>query len=68
MNEARSPLEVADIAMILKALPHRYPFLMVDRVISTCAATSSASASRTSPSTSRSFSAIFPASRSFPAC
>jgi len=26
-------LEAADIATILKALPHRYPFLMVDRVI-----------------------------------
>ncbi|HWV54875.1 3-hydroxyacyl-ACP dehydratase FabZ [Pseudorhodoplanes sp.] len=26
-------LESADIARILKALPHRYPFLMVDRVI-----------------------------------
>jgi 3-hydroxyacyl-[acyl-carrier-protein] dehydratase len=27
-------LEAADIATILKALPHRYPFLMVDRIIS----------------------------------
>ncbi|MEI7804499.1 MAG: 3-hydroxyacyl-ACP dehydratase FabZ [Hyphomicrobiales bacterium] len=26
-------LQSADIAAILKALPHRYPFLMVDRVI-----------------------------------
>ena len=26
-------LEAADIATILKALPHRYPFLMVDRII-----------------------------------
>lgn len=26
-------LEAADIAMVLKLLPHRYPFLMVDRVI-----------------------------------
>jgi 3-hydroxyacyl-[acyl-carrier-protein] dehydratase len=26
-------LEAADIAMVLKMLPHRYPFLMVDRVI-----------------------------------
>jgi len=25
-------LEAADIALILKALPHRYPFLMIDRV------------------------------------
>lgn len=26
-------LEAADIAVVLKLLPHRYPFLMVDRVI-----------------------------------
>ncbi len=30
MNET---LAVADITAILKALPHRYPFLMVDRII-----------------------------------
>jgi 3-hydroxyacyl-[acyl-carrier-protein] dehydratase len=34
MNEAPSTLEAADIAIILKALPHRYPFLMIDRVVS----------------------------------
>jgi 3-hydroxyacyl-[acyl-carrier-protein] dehydratase len=33
MNEVESTLEAADIAAILKALPHRYPFLMVDRII-----------------------------------
>jgi 3-hydroxyacyl-[acyl-carrier-protein] dehydratase len=33
MNEAVEKLEVADIAAIMKALPHRYPFLLVDRVI-----------------------------------
>jgi 3-hydroxyacyl-[acyl-carrier-protein] dehydratase len=33
MNEASSTLEAADIADILRALPHRYPFLMIDRVI-----------------------------------
>ena len=33
MNEAATTLEAADIAAILKALPHRYPFLMVDRII-----------------------------------
>jgi 3-hydroxyacyl-[acyl-carrier-protein] dehydratase len=33
MNEAGTTLEAADIAIILKALPHRYPFLMVDRII-----------------------------------
>jgi 3-hydroxyacyl-[acyl-carrier-protein] dehydratase len=34
MNEAPGRLEAADIAAILKALPHRYPFLMIDRVVS----------------------------------
>jgi 3-hydroxyacyl-[acyl-carrier-protein] dehydratase len=34
MNDAGTTLEAADIAAILKALPHRYPFLMVDRIIS----------------------------------
>src|ERR1700692_3229893 len=33
MSEAAVTLEAADIATILKALPHRYPFLMVDRII-----------------------------------
>jgi 3-hydroxyacyl-[acyl-carrier-protein] dehydratase len=33
MGETSSTLEAADIAVILKALPHRYPFLMVDRII-----------------------------------
>ena len=33
MDKAATALEAADIATILKALPHRYPFLMVDRVI-----------------------------------
>ena len=33
MTAAASALESADIATILKALPHRYPFLMVDRII-----------------------------------
>jgi len=33
MNEATGTLEAADIALIMKALPHRYPFLMVDRII-----------------------------------
>ena len=30
---ATPTLEAADIALIMKALPHRYPFLMVDRII-----------------------------------
>src|SRR5262245_36368966 len=33
MTDAPTTLEAADIALILKSLPHRYPFLMVDRVI-----------------------------------
>jgi 3-hydroxyacyl-[acyl-carrier-protein] dehydratase len=33
MNETASTLEAADIAAILTALPHRYPMLMVDRII-----------------------------------
>ena len=33
MNEIVTRLEAADIAIVLKMLPHRYPFLMVDRVI-----------------------------------
>jgi 3-hydroxyacyl-[acyl-carrier-protein] dehydratase len=34
MNEVGSTLESIDIAGILRAIPHRYPFLMVDRIIS----------------------------------
>lgn len=33
MDNSTTTLEAADIAAILKALPHRYPFLMVDRII-----------------------------------
>jgi 3-hydroxyacyl-[acyl-carrier-protein] dehydratase len=33
MNEAASTRESADIADILRVLPHRYPFLLVDRLI-----------------------------------
>src|SRR5579862_4849842 len=33
MDEQVKKLEAADIAVVLKMLPHRYPFLMVDRVI-----------------------------------
>ena len=33
MDEAVTKLETADIEVILKALPHRYPFLMIDRII-----------------------------------
>jgi 3-hydroxyacyl-[acyl-carrier-protein] dehydratase len=33
MNKIVTTLEAADISVVLKMLPHRYPFLMVDRVI-----------------------------------
>ena len=33
MDDAAKTMEAADIAAVLKMLPHRYPFLMVDRVI-----------------------------------
>jgi 3-hydroxyacyl-[acyl-carrier-protein] dehydratase len=32
-HEIGSTIEAADIAAILRSLPHRYPFLMVDRII-----------------------------------
>ena len=33
MDDAVKTMEAADIAAVLEMLPHRYPFLMVDRVI-----------------------------------
>ena len=33
MNDSGTTLEAVDITEILKTLPHRYPFLMVDRII-----------------------------------
>lgn len=33
MEQSVTKVEAVDIALILKMLPHRYPFLMVDRVI-----------------------------------
>ncbi|TMJ26734.1 MAG: 3-hydroxyacyl-ACP dehydratase FabZ [Alphaproteobacteria bacterium] len=33
MSSQGATLATADISAILKALPHRYPFLMVDRII-----------------------------------
>src|ERR1700744_1705907 len=33
MDKPVKKLEAADIAAVLKMLPHRYPFLLVDRVI-----------------------------------
>lgn len=33
MNEAGTTRAAADVGDILKVLPHRYPFLMIDRII-----------------------------------
>jgi 3-hydroxyacyl-[acyl-carrier-protein] dehydratase len=33
MSEVGTTIEAADIALLLKSLPHRYPFLMVDRIV-----------------------------------
>jgi 3-hydroxyacyl-[acyl-carrier-protein] dehydratase len=33
IEEGQVTLESADIAAIIEALPHRYPFLMVDRIV-----------------------------------
>ncbi|MCX2697036.1 MULTISPECIES: 3-hydroxyacyl-ACP dehydratase FabZ [Ochrobactrum] len=33
MSDANLKLETADIQDILRALPHRYPFLLIDRII-----------------------------------
>jgi 3-hydroxyacyl-[acyl-carrier-protein] dehydratase len=33
MNEAATTLDAVDIMDILEALPHRYPFLMIDRIV-----------------------------------
>jgi len=30
---AGTPIEVVDVARIMHAIPHRYPFLMIDRVV-----------------------------------
>ncbi|NWG25615.1 MAG: 3-hydroxyacyl-ACP dehydratase FabZ [Pseudorhodoplanes sp.] len=32
MSDSEATIEAADIARILECLPHRYPFLMIDRV------------------------------------
>jgi 3-hydroxyacyl-[acyl-carrier-protein] dehydratase len=36
MNEPPTDLESTDILAILRSLPHRYPFLMVDRITQMC--------------------------------
>jgi 3-hydroxyacyl-[acyl-carrier-protein] dehydratase len=33
MNDGGTTVQAADITRILKALPHRYPFLMIDRIV-----------------------------------
>ena len=46
-------LPLADIGTIKRMIPHRYPFLLIDRVVNIAVGDQRASASRTSPSTSR---------------
>ena len=57
-----------DIREILKYLPHRYPFLMVDRVLSFETGADAERRSRTSRSTSRSSPVISPSRRCSRAC
>lgn len=33
MTESATTMEAADIAAIIELLPHRYPFLMIDRIV-----------------------------------
>jgi 3-hydroxymyristoyl/3-hydroxydecanoyl-(acyl carrier protein) dehydratases len=62
MNEAKTTLESADIALILKSLPHRYPFLMIDRVVD-MVHNQRATGIKNVTSMSRSFRGISPATR-----
>ena len=57
-----------DIGRILDVIPHRYPFLLVDRIIEVEGTDADRRASRTSRSTSRSSRATSRAIRSCPAC
>ena len=57
----------ADIQRILTALPHRYPFLMVDRIIEIRGDQSAIGIKNVTP-TSRSSSGISRTIRYFPAC
>jgi hypothetical protein len=65
MNEGTTApaLQAADIARIMKLLPHRYPFLLIDRMYDMNGEESGTLPSRTSPSTSRSFRGISRAAR-----
>jgi len=54
--------ETVDIARIMDAIPHRYPFLMIDRVIE-MVRNVSAIGVRTFRSTRTSFRGIFPGTR-----
>ena len=61
--ESPVKFELVDINEILKTLPHRYPMLLIDRVIKIRSDTA-ALASRMSPSTNRHSLAIFRIARS----
>ena len=60
MTEDRTRTDILrlDINAILKQLPHRYPFLLVDRVLECVQGQAASARSRTSPTTSRSFPGI----------
>ena len=57
-----------DVCQIQELLPHRYPFLLVDRVLELDVEAKRILAQRTSASTSRSSRATSRAARSCPAC
>ena len=61
-NETPNPetRQTLDIVEIMAILPHRYPFLLIDRVVEIDSQEAHRRASRTSPSTSRYFQGHFP--------
>lgn len=66
MSQSATTLETADIAAILKALPHRYPFLMVDRIIEMRGDDAAVGIKNVTVNEPQ-FLGIFPATRFFPA-
>ena len=67
MNDEVQTIETVDIAEILKALPHRYPFLMVDRIIELRSDESAIGIKNVTVNEPH-FLATFPATRCFPPC
>ena len=64
-QEMNCPLTIEDIK---KILPHRYPFLLVDRVTASRRSKDRSRATRTSPATRTSSRGTFPATRSCRGC